>query len=135
MESGGGISFMLPNGTTGDLPISDSEFQSNVALVSGGAIHIHGDAGGITMSGNLFCENLPEHVSGEGYTDSGDNSDCNCPADLDGSGMVDGADLTIMLSDWGPLAEGESSSADIDGTGEVDGADLTLLLSGWGICE
>ena len=135
LESGGGISFALPGGTSAELPISDSEFQSNVALVSGGAIYIQGDASGITLSGNVFCENLPENIFGEGYTDSGGNADCDCPGDFNGSGQVDGADLTILLSSWGLLEEGEQSPADIDGNGDVNGADLTLILSNWGVCE
>ena len=56
-----------------------------------------------------------------------------CPADLDGSGRVDGADLTILLAGWGACpASGECP--DIDGNGSVDGADLTILLGTWGDC-
>lgn len=54
-----------------------------------------------------------------------------CPADLDGSGVVDGADLGLLLGSWGdpgPLP------ADLDGSGTVDGADLGLLLGAWGAC-
>ena len=43
---------------------------------------------------------------------------------------VDGADLTILLGDWGG-----SGSADFDGSGAVDGADLTILLGTWGACS
>jgi hypothetical protein len=52
-----------------------------------------------------------------------------CPADLDDSGEVDGADLGLLLGAWG-----SSGAADIDGSGEVDGADLGLLLGAWGFC-
>jgi predicted outer membrane repeat protein len=135
LESGGGISLALPGGTSAELPVSDSTFQSNVALVSGGAIYIQGDAAGITMSGNVFCENLPENIFGEGYADSGSNSDCDCPGDLNGTGVVDGADLTVMLSQWGVVEVGEDSPADIDGNGDVNGADLTIVLSNWGSCQ
>ncbi|MDZ4831263.1 MAG: hypothetical protein SGJ09_13835 [Phycisphaerae bacterium] len=48
------------------------------------------------------------------------------PADLDGNGTVDGADLAILLGQWG--ADG---SADITGDGVVDGADLATLLGAW----
>ncbi|MEY2712552.1 MAG: hypothetical protein RL005_774 [Planctomycetota bacterium] len=47
------------------------------------------------------------------------------PADLDGNGIVDGADLGLLLAGWG------SSSPDLDGNGLCDGADLGLLLAGW----
>ena len=49
------------------------------------------------------------------------------PADIDNSGAVDGADLTILLGAWG----GTSGPADINRDGQVDGADLTLLLNAW----
>lgn len=49
------------------------------------------------------------------------------PADLDGNGVVDGADLGILLNQWGSAG----GSADIDGNGGVDGSDLALLLTNW----
>jgi len=52
-----------------------------------------------------------------------------CPADLDGNGSIDGADLGLLLGGWGIDATG-----DIDGNGTIDGADLGALLSGWGPC-
>jgi hypothetical protein len=48
------------------------------------------------------------------------------PADLDDSGMVDGADLGILLGAWG------SAGGDINGDGITDGTDLGLLLAAWG---
>ena len=53
----------------------------------------------------------------------------DCPGDLDGNGAVDGADLTILLGNWGGGGDG-----DLDGNGAVDGADLTILLGNWGLC-
>lgn len=49
------------------------------------------------------------------------------PADLDGSGAVDAADLSLLLSNWGNPGVG-----DIDGSGLVDAADLSFLLANWG---
>lgn len=51
-----------------------------------------------------------------------------CPADLNGDGLVDGADLGAMLSAWG------GPGADLDGNGTTDGGDLGQLLSAWGGC-
>jgi hypothetical protein len=48
--------------------------------------------------------------------------------DLNGDGRVDGADLSILLSEWGT----PSPVADIDADGVVNGADLAMLLSAWG---
>ncbi len=47
-------------------------------------------------------------------------------ADLDGDGVVGGADLAILLSGWGG-----SGAGDLDGSGTVDAADLAALLSQW----
>ncbi|HMN96053.1 MAG TPA: multiheme c-type cytochrome [Phycisphaerales bacterium] len=49
------------------------------------------------------------------------------PADLNGDGVVDGADLGLLLGAWGTPGPG-----DINGDGIVDGADLGLLLGAWG---
>ena len=52
---------------------------------------------------------------------------CNSnPADLNGDGVVGGADLGLMLAGWG-LA----GVTDINQSGTTDGADLGSLLSAW----
>ncbi len=53
-----------------------------------------------------------------------------CPADLDGSGTVDGADLGLLLLEWGS----PDPTFDLDGNGLIDGADLGLMLLDWGPC-
>ena len=47
--------------------------------------------------------------------------------DLDGNGVIDGADLTRLLAAWGS----DDPVADLDGDGSVGGPDLTILLGGW----
>jgi len=54
----------------------------------------------------------------------------NCPADLNADGVVDGADLGLLLGAWGPAG----GQVDLNGDGVVDGADLGLLLGAWGAC-
>lgn len=49
------------------------------------------------------------------------------PGDLNGDGIVNGADLGILLSSWATFG----GVADLNGDGFVDGADLGLLLSYW----
>ncbi len=58
-----------------------------------------------------------------------DAIDPACTGDIDASGVVDGADLGILLSTWGA-----TGPADLDANGTVDGADLGILLSAWGGC-
>ncbi len=53
-----------------------------------------------------------------------------CVGDIDGNGVVDGADLGILLQSWFL-----SGPADLNGDGFVDGADLGLLLTNWGPCR
>jgi hypothetical protein len=52
-----------------------------------------------------------------------------CTADISGDGAVDGADLGVLLSNWG-----QSGQGDLDGNGVIDGADLGSLLVAWGPC-
>lgn len=51
------------------------------------------------------------------------------PGDLNGDGVVNGADLGQLLSEWGPCA---GCVSDLNGDGVVNGADLGSLLSSWG---
>ncbi|MDY7108666.1 MAG: M20/M25/M40 family metallo-hydrolase [Planctomycetota bacterium] len=51
-----------------------------------------------------------------------------CPADFDGDGDVDTADLLFLLAAWG------TGDGDIDGDGDTDTADLLELLAAWGEC-
>lgn len=51
------------------------------------------------------------------------------PGDLNDDGVVNGADLGLMLGAWGaPVA---FPAADLHQDGIVDGADLGLLLAAW----
>ncbi|MFO0872983.1 MAG: hypothetical protein U0575_03305 [Phycisphaerales bacterium] len=51
---------------------------------------------------------------------------CDNPADLNNDGVVDGADLGLLLAAWGTTGPG-----DLNGDGVVDGADLGELLAWW----
>jgi hypothetical protein len=54
-----------------------------------------------------------------------------CPADLNGDGVIDLADLGILLADFGCTAPGPCPG-DINGDGNTDLADLGILLSEFG---
>jgi hypothetical protein len=49
------------------------------------------------------------------------------PGDLNGDGLINGADLALLFQYWGLPGIG-----DIDGDGTANGFDLTVLLSNWG---
>ena len=62
-----------------------------------------------------------------------DHCEITCAdVDLYANGEINGADLGIMLSEWGPAVPG--SASDIDGDGQVNGVDLAFLLAFWGPC-
>ena len=69
-------------------------------------------------------------ASAERVASQGSSPDC-CPADLNCDGIVNGADLGLLLGSWGD----SGVPADISGDGSVDGADLGLLLGSWGPCS
>ena len=55
-----------------------------------------------------------------------------CSADIapaGGDGLVNGADLGVLLGSWG------TSAADLTGDGITDGADLGVMLGSWGQCQ
>lgn len=54
-------------------------------------------------------------------------SSVSTPADLNADGFVNGADLLVLLNDFGA----SGVPADINGSGTVDGVDLLFLLSAW----
>ncbi len=96
-----------------------------------------------TLSGSVYASNLlavtdaaPGALNAFGYFDSlairavpaAPPPPPPCPADLDDSGAVDGADLGTLLGAWG------TSAADLDGDGTTGGADLGILLGAWGAC-
>ncbi|MBL9148784.1 MAG: hypothetical protein JNM94_08845 [Phycisphaerae bacterium] len=55
--------------------------------------------------------------------------ECECIGDLDDNGVVDGADLALVLGNWGNPGIG-----DVNNDGTTDGADLGLVLGAWGSC-
>ncbi len=52
-----------------------------------------------------------------------------CVADLNGDGTVNGADLGLLLSNWG-----KPGATDLDGNGTTDAADQAILMAAWGPC-
>jgi len=56
-----------------------------------------------------------------------DVNESSNPADLNGDGVVNGADLAALLTQWGT-----SGPADFNNDGVVNGVDLALLLTNWG---
>ena len=56
-----------------------------------------------------------------------------CLGDVNNDGIVNGADISVLLGFWG--LNGKPVAADINQYGSVDGADLAQLLGSWGQCQ
>ncbi len=85
------------------------------------------DGGLVDLPG---IQNVPD---GQVYGTCDVFCDFKGPGDVDASGVVDGLDLTAILTSWDttpgdPLWNPE---ADLDGSGVVDGLDLTEAISNW----
>ena len=93
---------------------------------SGGEFSLDGTIGQVAagdMSGGDF------QVMGGSLTP--DTPMCEL-ADLNCNGTVDGADLGLLLLNWGPCdAAAPRCIGDIDSDGLVDGSDLAILLGYW----
>lgn len=51
------------------------------------------------------------------------------PGDATGDGVVNGADIAIVLGNWGAC---DCCTADRNGDGQVNGADIAIVLGSWG---
>ena len=115
-----------------DTRFSRSRISGNTAW-NGGGLGTSVHAGLVEQS--RICGNTVGQILGP-WEDGGGNvvAEVCCDADLDGDGRVDGADLTMLLSEFGSDGTGVFGS-DMDGDGRVDGSDLTMLLGEWGGCD
>ena len=113
--------------------ISDCTFRFNSSFGSGGGIFFGSNSQ--SLENSLLCGNTPDQTVGV-YFDSGGNTllaECTPCPDVNGDGVVDGVDLALMLSNWGPCTT-FPCAGDVNGDGVVDGADFAVILSSWGPC-
>lgn len=101
-----------------DLPKGAGPFDLGLTLAAG-EYRLTGEANGRAI--------LPSGTPGNTSTWSYDLVVC-APADLNCDGVVNAADLSILLASWGACA---GCAADIDGDGTVGPADLAALLASW----
>jgi hypothetical protein len=93
-----------------------------------GCADCNGD--GKSDRGQIFLRELAD-VDANGIPDICQVPTCR-DADLFPDRNVNGADLGILLSQWGPATQ--YTVADLNRDGTVDGADLGIVLSFWGPC-
>jgi hypothetical protein len=85
---------------------------------------------GVVDFGQILQGQLAD-LNADGVPDACQQPTC-ADADIYRDFNVNGADLGILLSQWGPITP--LTESDLNGDGVVDGADLGLLLSFWGGC-
>ncbi|NBX32421.1 MAG: hypothetical protein EBR07_06765 [Planctomycetes bacterium] len=130
----GGVSWVPAGNTAAFLSFDGCNVTGNTAAVVQGGIGILEDGATtkVSLRGTSVCGNLPRpNVAGR-FNDLGGNVICDCTGDLNLDGVVNGADLGLMLASWGPC--GSSCPYDLNVDGVVNGADLGLMLSAWGTC-
>ena len=136
-NAGNGGGMLNAGGQTygGDLIISrptliNCSFRDNRAQYDGGGMFNYESSP--TLTNTVLCSNTPDQIDGD-WTDNGGNTiatSCDCPTDINGDGIVNGADLTFLFGFWGS----NDAVADVNSDGIVDGADLTVMLDAWGAC-
>jgi hypothetical protein len=57
-----------------------------------------------------------------------------CPADTDGSNVVDVDDLVAVILGWGACTDCAGCAADVDLNGVINVDDLVAVILGWGAC-
>jgi len=101
-----------------------------LAPVAAEKFHRAGDDGALRMPTNddfITSSGPMKPMSGGG------SSPLPCPADLNHDGVVNGADIAVLLGAWGPCSS-SNCPADLNHSGTVDGGDLAILLGAWGPC-
>jgi hypothetical protein len=86
---------------------------------------------GVVDKGQILAGQLAD-LNGNGIPDVCEQPTCR-DADLFRNGVINGADLGILLSEWGPAYA--NTVSDINRDGVVNGADLGFLLANWGLCQ
>ena len=96
-------------------------YQPFVALFGFGA-----RTGGLTnehvVDNVSFAVSGPGDVNGDGVPD-----ECDCPADFNRDGGVDGSDIEAFIVRW----EGGRPEADVNRDGGIDGADIGTFFVAW----
>jgi predicted outer membrane repeat protein len=107
----------------GTTKLANCTITDNVAA-GGGLFNVTDN---VLIADSTICDNTFVNIDGD-WTDLGGNDICpNVFGDLNGDGIVDGADLGILLAQW----DSEGPQGDLDNDLDVDGADLGLLLAAW----
>ncbi len=104
MDAARGVAFL--DGFGIDTIIFDVDPATLPSGVNSVRIIANVDLGDVSMTGAYIAQN---------------------PADFDGNGIVDAADLGLLFAAWG------TATCDLNGDGTTDSADVGLLIAAWSI--
>jgi len=76
----------------------------------------------------LLAERTPHMAAFAGIT----KGEPSCPGDTNGDFVVNGADLSVLLGNFGAVCPGPPCAGDLNGDNLVNGADLAVLLATFG---
>lgn len=131
----GGVSWYALGDATAAAMLDACVVTGNSALVTQGGIGISAASTGVptfSLRASNVCNNTPRPNISGAWLDLGGNTICDCVGDLTLDGLVNGADLGILLAGWGACTG--SCASDLNRDGVVNGADLGVLLAAWGAC-
>lgn len=94
------------------------------------------NGGTLTVSGTIGQHDAGAPLTAGSYSLaggfwSGASATPACAGDTNGDGLVNGADLSVLLSQFGQTVS-PGTGADFNSSGSVNGADLSVLLARFG---
>ncbi|MFO0963771.1 MAG: PQQ-dependent sugar dehydrogenase [Phycisphaerales bacterium] len=113
-------SFRYVGGVKSEFKLRNTELKTSIQGTTVDQVSCFGE----DANGELY---IADH-GGQIYKIIPASGDGPCPilGDINGDNLVDGADLGILLGNWGA-----AGASDLNGDGRVDGADLGILLGNW----
>jgi glucose/arabinose dehydrogenase len=120
-------SFRYVGGSVLDFTVRNTQITPSVDGFTVNQIASFGE----DANGEIYIVDHGSTTTGQIFKIIPSTGEVTCPepvvGDLDGNGVVDAADLSILLGAWGNTG----GPADLDGNGAVDAADLSVLLGAW----
>jgi hypothetical protein len=108
--------------------------HSGAAVFTGaGGLRVNGQMTSCVLSGGAsICNNFAKNVSGP-YRVLDSASVCECHGDVTNDGVVNAADLSLVLARWG-TAVNAFGEADATHDGVINAADVSMVLAMCGTC-
>jgi predicted outer membrane repeat protein len=133
-SGGGGLSWDAGGSTAWSLRLEDSLVTKNSAQIGVGGVRVFPNPQVPTLAivASEVCGNAGGNIDGF-YSADAASTVCECAGDIDASGVINGVDLSALLSVWG-TAGAQYPRADANRDGLVSAADLAIVLSNWGPC-